>query len=85
MRIIGNIPHPDILITVFLMNEKYVIKMEAGPMEQTFKMPIDSVAGLDGIRQLLDEIFMKKVLQRFNEMFLDFQDAKKRAVSNNEQ
>jgi hypothetical protein len=78
MRIIGNIPYPDIHITVFAMNEKYVIKMEAGPMEQTYKISMDTVAGLDGIQKFLDESFMKKVLQRFNEMFLDLQEAKKR-------
>ncbi len=78
MRIIGNIPHPSIHITVFAMNEKYVIKMEAGNMEQTYKIPMDTVAGLDGVQKFLDESFMQKVLQRFNEMFLDMQEAKKR-------
>ncbi len=78
MRVLGNIPHPDIHITVFGMNEKYVIKMEAGPMEQTYKIPMDSVAGLEGVQKFLDDAFMQKVLQRFNEMFTDLQEAKKR-------
>lgn len=78
MRVVGNIPHPDILITVFAMNEKYVIKMEAGPMEQTYKIPMDSVEGLDGVQKIFDEAFMQKVLQRFNEMFLDLKAAKQR-------
>lgn len=80
MRIVGNIPHPDILITVFAMNEKYVIKMEAGPMEQTYKIPMDLVQGLDGVQKFLDETFMQKVMQRFNEMFLDLKEAGKRVV-----
>lgn len=80
MRVVGNIPHPDLLITVFAMNEKYVVKMEAGPMEQTYKIPMDAVQGLEGVQQYFDEAFMKKVLARFNEMFLDMQEAKKRIV-----
>ena len=75
MRVVGTIPHPDILITVFAMNERYVIKMEAGPMEQTYKIPMDAVAGLDGVQKFFDEDFMQKVLQRFNEMFLDLKAA----------
>lgn len=78
MRVVGNIPHPDILITVFAMNEKYVVKMEAGPMEQTYKIPMDAVQGLDGVQKFFDEAFMQKVLQRFNEMFLDLKAAKQR-------
>ena len=78
MRVVGNIPHPDLLITVFAMNEKYVVKMEAGPMEQTYKIPMDSVAGLDGVQKFFDEAFMQKVLQRFNEMFLDLKAASKK-------
>jgi len=79
MRVVGNIPHPDLLITVFAMNGKYVVKMEAGPMEQTYKIPVDAVSGLDGVQNFFDEEFMKKVLNRFNEMFLDLQEAKRKA------
>ena len=81
MRVVGNIPHPDLLITVFAMNEKYVVKMEAGPMEQTYKIPMDSVQGLDGVQRFFDDDFMQKVLQRFNEMFLDLQEARKKSES----
>lgn len=80
MRVVGNIPHPDLLITVFAMNEKYVVKMEAGPMEQTYKIPMDAVAGLDGVQKFFDEAFMQKVLQRFNEMFLDLKAATQKAA-----
>ncbi len=81
MRVVGNIPHPDLLITIFAMNEKYVVKMEAGPMEQTYKIPMDSVQGLDGVQKFFDDDFMQKVLNRFNEMFLDLQEARKKSES----
>lgn len=43
MRIIGNIQHPDIRITVFHMNNKFIVKMEAGPMEQVFKFDQENI------------------------------------------
>lgn len=52
--------------------------MEAGPMEQTYKIAMDSVQGLDGVQKYLDDAFMQKAVQRFNEMFLDMKEAKKR-------
>ena len=78
MRIIATIPHPKIAISVFSMNDKYQVKFEAGPMEQTYKLSHDEVNGIDGIRKLVDEEFLQKVTERFNEMYLGFKDAKQR-------
>lgn len=62
------------------MNEKYVIKLEAGPMEQVFKIPVAEVKGVEEIEKMLDEPFMKKVLARFNEMFMSFKEAQERRL-----
>ena len=78
MRIIGHIPHEKLTITVFSMNDRYQIQFEAGPMSQTFKLEHSEVEGLEGITKLLDEVFMKKIMDRFNEMFLSFKEAKER-------
>lgn len=75
MRIIGNIPHPSIRITLFMMNEKYIIKFEAGPMEQIFKLALEEVNGIEGIEKILDQEFMKRIMDRFNEMFLSYKEA----------
>ena len=80
MRIIGNIPHPNIAITVFLMNNKYVIKLEAGQMEQIFKINQAEVGGMEAIQKLLDEEFLKKTIDRFNDMFLSFKHAQEKAL-----
>ena len=76
MRIIGNIAHPSMRISVFIMNDKYVIKFEAGPMEQVFKVDQTEIAGMEAVQKMLDEEFMKKVLERFNEMFLALKKVK---------
>ena len=78
MRVIGNIPHPTITISIFAMNDKYQIRFEAGPMEQIFKIPQTEVNGLEGINKLVDEEFLQKIMDRFNEMYLSFKDAKAR-------
>ena len=78
MRIIANIPHPKIAINIFSMNDKYQVQFAAGPMEQTFKIAHTEVDGVDGIKKMLDEEFMTKIMERFNEMFLSFKAAKER-------
>jgi hypothetical protein len=81
MRVIATIPHPKISINVFSMNDKYQIQFVAGPMEQTFKIAHADVDGVEGIKKLLDEEFMRKVMERFNEMFLSFKNAEERLKS----
>lgn len=78
MRVIGNISHPKITITVFSLNDKYQVKFEAGSMEQTFKIAQNEINGMEGIKKLLDAEFMQKIMERFNEMFLSFKAAKER-------
>jgi hypothetical protein len=78
MKAIATIPHPSLRISLFLMNDKYIIKIEAGQMEQTFKIPKSEIRGVEEIHSLLDEDFMKKVMGRFNEMFLEFNSARGR-------
>jgi hypothetical protein len=80
MRIVGNIPHPDIRITVFHMNEKYIVKFEAGPMEQVFKFDQQKYPGFEAIKKLVDAEFISNALKRFNEMFLEMRSAEGRSV-----
>jgi hypothetical protein len=81
MRVIATIPHPKISISIFSMNDKYQIQFIAGPMEQTFKISHSEINGVEGIQKMLDEEFMKKVMDRFNEMFLSFKNARERTQS----
>ena len=78
MRIIANIPHPKITISIFSMNDKYLVKFEAGPMEQIFKFFNDEVNGVEGVKKMVDDEFLEKVMERFNEMFVSFKATKER-------
>lgn len=80
MRIVGNIPHPDIRITVFHMNGKYIVKLEAGMMEQVFKFDAEKYNGFEAIQKLVDEKFVSTAMKRFNEMFLEMRSAEERSA-----
>jgi hypothetical protein len=74
MRIVETIPHPSITITIFQMNEKYIVKFEAGQMEQIFKYNQVEVKGLDGLKKIINTDFIEKVRNRFNDMFLQWKE-----------
>lgn len=68
MRVIGEVPHPSCKITLFSWNAKYLIKLERGLIEQTFKVPEFDVTGEDDIREMLQGDFLQEALLRFDEM-----------------
>ena len=78
MRIVGNIPHPKITISIFAMNDKYQVKFEAGPMEQIFKFYGDEVSGVDAIKNIIDADFIDEVMTRFVEMFTSLKNLKEK-------
>lgn len=75
MRIIDSIPHPSMSISIFQMNDKFIVKFEAGPMEQAFKFFTEDVKSVDGIKKLINEAFIETVRVRFNEMFMQMKNA----------
>jgi hypothetical protein len=77
MRIIDQIPHPSITISIFQMNDKYLVKLEAGPMEQVFKFPIEEVKNVENLKKLINDEFIEKCRARFNDMFLQIKAAVK--------
>lgn len=75
MRIIDSIPHPSISISIFQMNDKFIVKFEAGPMEQAFKFYTEDVKSVEGLKKLINEAFIETVRVRFNEMFMQMKNA----------
>jgi hypothetical protein len=75
MRIIDSIPHPSISISIFQMNDKYIVKFEAGPMEQAFKFYTEDVKSVVGLKKLINDNFIETVRLRFNEMFMQMKEA----------
>jgi hypothetical protein len=80
MRIIAELPHPEFKITLFNMNQKYIVKFEQGQLEQSYKLSeLDLTGGgANEIFQIIDEEFMTTVSDRFKTMRTDFTAAYKR-------
>lgn len=79
MRIIAELPHPQFKISILNMNDKFIVKIEQGSLEQTYKIAgIDLLDGVNSIFEILDEAFLTTVSTRFTEMRKDWVDAFKR-------
>jgi hypothetical protein len=68
MRIVGEIPHPSCRITLLSWNNRYLIKLEQGLLEQTFKINQFDILQESDLHRLLDEQFIEECLRRFEEM-----------------
>ena len=73
MRVLAELPHPDCKISIFGMNQKFIVKFEQGNLEQSYKLAeTDVIDGVNGVFEILDDEFINKVLQNFASMRSDF-------------
>lgn len=77
MRHVADIPHPAVKITLLAWNGKFLLKLEQGNLEQTYKVAeLDLLSGTDAeVRELLDDEFMAAAVARFADMRADMQAA----------
>ena len=68
MRLIKEIPHERYRITVHNYNAKYLVKIELGQFEQTFKIGETDVQSLEDLEGMLTPQLLSNCLQRFIEM-----------------
>src|SRR5579859_5073289 len=68
VRIVGEIAHPELKITIFHWNNRYLIKLEAGLFEQTYKIHEYDVTSEEEVKKLVNEEFIRSALERFNQM-----------------
>ena len=69
MRVVGEIPHAECKITIFHWNNRYLLKLEAGLLEQTFKVSEYDIASEEDLKKILSEEFIRKAMDRFQEMY----------------
>jgi hypothetical protein len=55
-----------------VFNNKYIIKFEAGLLEQVYKVSEFDVSGDQEVIEMLSEAFYARVIERFKEMAADF-------------
>ena len=69
MRNLGEIAHPEMKISLFAWNGKFLVKFEQGLCEQTYKFEqLEVDGGESEVRSRLNEVFCKKVLTVFRTM-----------------
>ena len=78
MRFVQDIPHAQFRIGLYAWNSKYIVKIEAGPYEQTYKINEMDMTDPEAVTRLLDEPFLSRVAKRFGEMDTDWQEAGER-------
>ena len=69
MRIVGDIQHPSLKITIFKNGNRFSVKFEDGTVEQTYKF--DDGQGIESIpdvKQQIDVAFLKKVEEGIESM-----------------
>lgn len=74
MKAIGGIPHPECKISLFDWNQKYLIKIEQGLCEQTFKVSHFDVADEAALRAAVTPSFIAEALARFQGMHESIQN-----------
>jgi hypothetical protein len=75
MRVVKETTHPECKITIFHWNNKYLIKLEAGPFEQTFKISELDLSSEDDLYKILNEDFISDAMARFADMSRSIADA----------
>lgn len=76
MRVVEEIKHPECKITIFNWNNKYLIKIEAGPFEQTFKINEYDLTSESDLKKILDEDFIQQAVARFADMSRSLAEAR---------
>jgi hypothetical protein len=78
MRYIKDIPNVHYKIGVYQWNSKYIIKVESGMYEQTYKIDDYEIQDLSELESSMDEQFLTLVKARFDAMHGDFSDTLRR-------
>lgn len=69
MRIIGNIDHPVLKISVFRADNRISVKFENALYEQTFKLGEDErFATLEAVQKFVDAAMIEDVMAGFRQM-----------------
>ena len=78
MRVVREIPNAEFKITIFSWNNRYLIKLEQGLLEQTFKVSELDMAGDEELLSILDAEFLHQAGLRFQEMGQSLYEARVR-------
>lgn len=72
MRLLKDIPHPRYKIQLLQYNNKYIVKIELGQFEQTYKIGDLDVQGPEEVERMITPELLSNALKRFVEMREDW-------------
>lgn len=75
MRLIKDIPHDRYKIQLLNYNAKYIIKIELGQFEQSFKIDETEINSIEEIENMITQDLLSNCLKRFIEMRTDWENA----------
>jgi hypothetical protein len=81
MRVVKELSHPDCKVTIFSWNNRYIIKLEQGTIEQTFKIDALEFENDEAIVKMIDAEFLQQAITRFRHMGQSLYEALQRAQS----
>ncbi|PWL30379.1 MAG: hypothetical protein DCO96_05195 [Fluviicola sp. XM-24bin1] len=74
MRLVSEIPHSRFKIQIHSYNSRFIVKIELGQYEQTYKINESDVSGLEEVEKMVTTELLRKSLLRFIEMREDWED-----------
>ena len=77
MRVVKELQRGVLKISVFNWNNKYIIKLELGNLEQTFKISELDLYGENQIEEIISDDFLHKAISRFDDMAQSMREALK--------
>ena len=84
MRIVGDIEHPRLKITIFKMDERYSIKFESGLYEQTYKIrSSETINSPEDVKALVDTDWLSDVETILKHMHRSSIQAQQRRLNQN--
>lgn len=72
MRLIKDVPHERYKIQLFQYNGKYIVKIELGQFEQTYKIGETDVYGVEELERMITPQLLANALKRFVDMRTDW-------------
>ena len=73
MRLVKDIPHDRFKIQVFNYNAKYIVKIELGQFEQSYKIGETDVYGIEDVERMITPELLSNAIKRFVEMRADWE------------
>lgn len=68
MRVVKELIQEEIRVSIFSWNNKYILKFELGPFEQTFKLSEMDLLEESELDTFLSGVFFEQIKARFEEM-----------------